>query len=148
MRIPTKARYGLRAMLDIASHGGESQPVLIKDIAARQGFSERYLEQIFISLRHAGLLRSMRGSKGGFLLARSPASINTLEIVEACIGNLTMVDCIGDPASCEKVGGCATYVIWKELSEGMRSTLAGRTLCDLVEIQDKLDCKDAMSFSI
>ncbi len=148
MRIPTKARYGLRAMLDIASHNGENQPVLVKDIAARQGLSERYLTQIFISLRHAGLVRSVRGSKGGFLLARDPARISMLEIVEACIGNLSMVDCIGDPASCEKVGGCATYVVWRELSEGMRAMLAGRTLRDLMAIQNELDSKEALNFSI
>jgi Rrf2 family transcriptional regulator, cysteine metabolism repressor len=148
MRVPTKARYGLRAMLDLATHDGGDQPVLVKDIAARQGLSERYLTQIFISLRHAGLVRSVRGSKGGFLLARDAARINMLEIVEACIGDLSMVDCIGDPAACDKVGGCATYVVWKELSEGMRATLAARTLSDLVAVQNKMDSKEVLDFSI
>jgi Rrf2 family protein len=135
-------------MLDIASHGGAEGPVLLKDVAARQGLSERYLEQIFLSLRHAGLVRSMRGAKGGFMLARSPSRINLLEVVQACMGRLTLVDCAVDPASCRRADKCATYLVWKELSLAMQEFLEKRTLSDLVKMQEKLQGEDSYAFGI
>jgi Rrf2 family transcriptional regulator, cysteine metabolism repressor len=138
LRIPTKARYGLRAMVDVAMHN-QDQPVLMKDIAARQALSERYLEQIFSSLRHAGLVRSVRGARGGFLLARPAAEINLLEVVEGCIGDLNMVECVEDNSACEKIPRCATYIIWKELTSVMKDYLAGKTLAALAETQGDMD---------
>ncbi len=134
MRLPTKARYGMRAMLDLALNYGENVPVLMRDIAARQDLPERYLEQVLIPLRHAHLVRSARGARGGYMLTRDPAEITLLEIVEACIGDVTMVDCTEDPGYCDRAGACATFVIWKELTDVIRGTLAGRTLADLVDI--------------
>jgi Rrf2 family cysteine metabolism transcriptional repressor len=142
LRIPTKARYGMRAMVDVAMHDGADRPVLLKDIAARQNLSERYLEQIFSSLRHANLVRSVRGARGGFLLARPAAEINLLEVVEGCIGDLNMVECLGANDACKKTAKCATYIIWKELTSAMKDYLEGRTLAGLAEMQRDMDRED------
>lgn len=142
MRIPTKARYGLRAMQDIAMNNGDNRATLLKDVAARQDLSERYLEQIFSSLRHAGLVRSVRGAKGGFLLARPASEINLLEIVEGCIGDLNMVDCVENSSACEKADKCASYIIWKDLTMVMQGYLKSKTLADIVEMQGELNSQD------
>ncbi len=134
MRLPTKARYGMRAMLDLALHAAEG-PVLMRDIASRQGLPEKYLEQVLIPLRQARLVRSARGARGGYMLARDASEISLLEILEASMGDLAMVDCTEDPGYCARVDACAAYVIWKELTETIRETLAKRSLADLVDIE-------------
>lgn len=138
MRLPTKARYGMRAMLDLALNGGEREPVLMREIAARQGLPEKYLEQVLIPLRNAGLVRGVRGAGGGYRLARSPLEITLLEIVEASIGDLAVVDCTADPGYCSRAETCATQVVWREMTEAIRDTLRSRTLADLVEIERKM----------
>jgi Rrf2 family transcriptional regulator, cysteine metabolism repressor len=142
LRIPTKARYGLRAVVDLAMHDGGERPVLLRDIATRQDLSERYLEQIFSGLRHAGLVRSVRGAKGGFLLARPAAEVSLLEVVEACMGDLKMVECLEDSSSCDKTTKCATYVIWKELTMVMEDYLKSRNLASLAEMQGELNSEN------
>lgn len=138
MRLPTKARYGMRAMLDLAVNYGGNEPVLMRDIASRQDLPEKYLEQVLIPLRNTGLVRSVRGARGGYMLARDPSEITLLEIVEACIGDVTMVDCTEDPGYCSRVDNCATSVVWKELTEAIRGSLESKTLADLVDIQKGL----------
>ena len=145
MRLPTKARYGMRAMLDLALSYGEEEPVLMRDIAARQDLPEKYLEQVLTPLRNAGLVRSVRGARGGYRLARDPGEITLLEIVEACIGGVTMVECTEDPRYCRKVNTCATSVIWKDLTDAIRDSLASKTLADLVDIQDGMKPTRALS---
>ncbi len=135
MRMPTKARYGMRAMLDLALHGGEEHPVLLRDIAARQDLSERYLGQVFNLLRNAGLVRSARGAGGGFMLSRPPENIDLLEIVQACMGELKTVECVEDRGFCPRADGCATRLVWEELTRSMREVLAGKTLADLAGMQ-------------
>lgn len=137
--MPTKARYGMRAMLDLALHGGQSRPVLLREVAARQGLSERYLGQVFILLRRAGLVRSARGAKGGFMLARPPERIDLLEIVEACIGELSMVECVSSRSYCNRADDCATRLVWEEVTSSMREVLAGKTLADLVVMQEGME---------
>jgi len=138
VRLPTKARYGMRAMLDLAVNYGGNEPVLMRDIASRQDLPEKYLEQVLIPLRNTGLVRSVRGARGGYMLARDPSEITLLEIVEACIGDVTMVDCTEDPGYCSRVDNCATSVVWKELTEAIRGSLESKTLADLVDIQKGL----------
>jgi len=144
VRLPTKARYGMRAMLDLAMNEGENEPVLMRDIASRQDLSEKYLEQVLIPLRNAGLVRSVRGARGGYMLVRSPSEIDLLEIVEACIGSVTMVDCVEDPEYCERADQCATFVIWKEVTEALRELLKSKTLSDLARIQKGLHRERAL----
>jgi Rrf2 family protein len=132
-------------MLDLALHYEENEPVLMRDIAARQGLSEKYLEQVLIPLRHAHLVRGVRGAGGGYMLTRDPAEIVLLEIVEASIGELTMVDCTGDPGYCERGDGCAAQVVWRELTQAIRDSLRNRTLADLVEIEMGLEPRGTMA---
>lgn len=139
MRMPTKARYGMRAMLDLAMHDGYNRPVLLRDVAARQGLSERYLAQVFILLRHAGLVRSARGAKGGFMLSMPPERITLLEIVQACIGDISMVECVRSRDFCTRVDNCATRLIWAEVTRSMKEVLAGRSLADLVGMQREME---------
>ncbi len=138
MRMPTKARYGMRAMLDLAMHGGDRQPVLLRDVASRQGLSERYLGQVFILLRNAGLVRSARGAGGGFMLTRPPEDMSLLEIVEACVGDLSMVECVKKRDYCSRAEDCATRLIWEEVTRSMQEVLARRTLADLVGMQREM----------
>jgi len=137
--MPTKARYGMRAMLDLAMNGGWEHPVLLRDVASRQGLSPRYLEQVFILLRYAGLVRSARGAKGGFMLSRPPENIGLLEIVEACIGDISMVECLRNRGYCSRADDCAARLVWEEVTRSMREVLAGRTLADLVGMQRVID---------
>jgi len=134
MKLSTKGRYGTRAMLDLALHYGEV-PVHLKDIAARQQVSERYLEQLVLSLKAAGLLKSVRGAKGGFVLARPPAEIKLIDIIQTLEGSICPVACVDDPDFCSRVDMCVTRDIWGELGKAMTQILDSQTLQDLVERQ-------------
>lgn len=136
MKLSTKTRYGLRALFDMAFHAG-TLPVQIKDISRRQAISPRYLEQIFQSLKRAGLLRSRRGPQGGYFLSRSPGEITLLEIVLATEGKLALVDCIesakGRKKKCDFDNRCVTQKVWLEASQRLESYFASLTLKDLCE---------------
>ncbi len=137
-RVPTKPRYGVRAMLDVAMHQGEGEPVLLRDIAERQGISERYLEHIVNSLRTAGLLRSVRGPKGGYYLARPAAQITMMEVVGAIAGFFQLVECVEEEGSCARSEACATRLFWERLQEAMRGVMEETTLEELVRAQEKM----------
>ena len=124
----------MRAMLDLAQHYSEGLS-LVKDIAKRQEISERYLEHLFLSLKTARLVKSIRGAHGGFTLARPPSEIKMIEIVQVCEGPLAIVDCILDAGVCTRSSQCATRDIWKELQSAMDDVLGSMTLQDLVERQ-------------
>ena len=130
MKLSTRARYGMRAILDLAING-DSGLVLLKDIAARQEISKRYLEHIMTLLRNGGLVVAERGARGGYRLARSPEDIRLDEIVEALEGTITPVSCVGDPSVCEKADECIAREIWGEVACAMRDTLKAKTLEDL-----------------
>ena len=105
MKLSTRARYALRAMVIIAREGKNGEPVKLVDVAARTEISHRYLEQVAISLKHAKLLKGISGKNGGHVLARAPKDIKIGEIIEAAIGKINVVDCVGDPESCINIGG-------------------------------------------
>lgn len=135
MRLSTKSRYGLRAMFDIAYNCG-NKSTQIQDISRRQQISKRYLEQIFQSLKKAGILTSKRGPQGGYMLARKPEEINLAEIVKASEGDLKLVECLrrgARKAKCELDGECVTQTVWQGAEELLTAYLAGmslQTLCD------------------
>ncbi len=139
MRIPTRLRYGLRSILDIATHQRDEEPVLLKDIAQRQGISERYLEHVVTSLRNAGLVKSVRGAKGGYYLALPPEQINILDVFKATSGPLELVFCVSQSESCTRAEQCAARIFWSQLYEAMRGVMQSTTLRDLLELQRKLD---------
>jgi Rrf2 family protein len=140
MKISTKGRYGMRAMVDLAMHNGGG-PILLRDIAKRQQISERYLEQLALTLKSAGLVKTTRGSRGGFEMAKAPNEIKLSEIFQVLEGSLGLVDCVDDPQSCSRIDSCVTRDVWQELKDGIVSILDSKTLQDLVEQQDKKDRK-------
>ena len=135
MKISTKGRYGLRALIDLAIHGKSGVPVYLSDIAKRQEISDKYLEQIATQLQRAGLVRTIRGRKGGYLLSRPENQIKLSEIVGVLEGPICLVDCVKEPGTCNKSGCCATRDIWTELSDRIEEVLAGYTLEDIVEME-------------
>jgi len=136
MKISTRARYGMRAMLDIAANG-EGGRVLLKDIAERQDISKRYLEHMMTQLRNSGLVVSVRGASGGYRLARDPADIRLDEIFEALEGEIAPVECVRDSSVCERAEDCVTRDLWCEVASAVRSVLAGQTLADLMQREEK-----------
>jgi len=136
MKLSTKGRYAIRAMLDLAQHYGEGL-VLLKDIARRQEISERYLEHLFLALKAAGLVSSVRGARGGFALTHPPADVKLIDIVRICEGQISIVECVTDPEYCTRSQRCATRDIWREVKEAVEGILDSLTLQDLVERQGR-----------
>ncbi|MBL7065697.1 MAG: Rrf2 family transcriptional regulator [Anaerolineae bacterium] len=134
MRISTRGRYALRAMVDLALHADEGT-VLRQDIAARQEISADYVAQLFRRLRAAGLVKGVKGPGGGYRLARDAATISAGDVVRAVEGPVALVHCIvpGDEPSCNRVDRCATRLLWKRLSEAMTEFLDSVTLKDLCD---------------
>lgn len=132
MRLSTRGRYGVRLMLDLALHEGEG-PVLLRDIAKRQGVSEKYLWQLINPLKGAGLINSLRGAHGGYVLAKTPAEVNLRQILSVLEGSLCLVDCVENPAACERSASCITRDVWAEASKGIFKTLESMTLEKMVE---------------
>lgn len=137
MRFTTKSRYGTRAMVDIALHG-DSGPVSLKDLSQRQGLSVKYLEQITTALKAAGFLRSIRGSNGGYMLAKDAKDIKLLDIIHVLEGSLAPVDCLDTPSICPRIKECATYEVWRDVKDAIDSTLSSKSLEDLAKRQKEL----------
>lgn len=135
MKISTKGRYALRLMLDLAMHDSDA-PVRIKDIAARQDISDKYLEQIISSLNKAGYVKSIRGPQGGYKLARDPESYTAGMILRLTEGSLAPVACLDDDINtCDRQESCATLKLWQMLDEAIKGVVDKVTLADLVEWQ-------------
>jgi Rrf2 family protein len=134
MKISTKARYGTRALIDLALNI-RIEPVQLKSIAQRQEISASYLEHLFIPLIAAGIVKSTRGSRGGVALTRPPREIKLIDIVEALEGPISLVECLTDNNKCRRSGACATQDIWGELTQAICDILENTTLADLVEKQ-------------
>ena len=135
MRLSTRSRYGTRLMVDLAQHYDEG-PVAIKDIAKRQDISPKYLEQLIIPLKKKKHIKSVRGPKGGHMLARPPEKITVGEIVKTLESETSLVNCIENPESCNRVAFCPTHDVWKKAAEAMFNTLEAVTLLDLVETNE------------
>jgi Rrf2 family protein len=134
MKLSTRARYGTRALLDLALHSGEGA-VLLKDIARRQEISLPYLEHLISPLVAAGIVKSTRGARGGILLLKPPAEIKLSEVLELLEGSIAPVDCVNNPKICPRSDLCVTRDIWSELKKVMNGVLESTTLQDLVERQ-------------
>jgi len=132
MKISTKGRYGLRILLDLARHP-EPELRLIRDIAASQQISEKYISRLVVELRRAGLLLSIRGAKGGFRLAIPPEAISVLSVIEAMEGPTSIVDCVLAPAGCLRSKRCAARSVWTKLNAAIRDSMNQVTLADLLE---------------
>lgn len=147
MILSTKGRYGARAMLDLAINYGEG-PILLRDIARRQEISEKYLEHFVSALRRAGLVRSIRGARGGYVLARPPSEIRLSEIMKVLEGSMAPVECVDDPQVCHRAKLCVTRDIWKKMKEAIDNILESTTLQDMVERQKNKESSQAIIYSI
>lgn len=133
MLISTRGRYGLRSLVDLVVNAGDN-PIPLREIAERQGISESYLEQVFAILRKAGLITAVRGSYGGYTLARPASEITIKEILSALEGSLVPVDCVTNEqrSQCRRKNSCITHSFWKELDVKISELLSSTTLQDIV----------------
>lgn len=137
MKISTKGRYALRLMLDLAVYN-TGEPIALKDIAARQEISEKYLEQIISILNKAGYVRSIRGAQGGYILTRAPKEYTVGMILRLTEGELAPVNCVGENAvACDRAEHCATIRVWQKMYDAVSAVVDGITLENLVEWQNE-----------
>ena len=134
MKLSTRGRYGVRFMFDLATHYGKG-PIYLKDIAQRQGISEKYLWHLVTPLKSAGLITAVRGAKGGYYLSRSPQDINLMDIVRTLEGPICFVDCVENSSLCNRADGCISREVWDEVSRKVGEILSGITLENLMERQ-------------
>ncbi len=133
MKLSTRSRYGIRAILELAKNHGEG-PLQIKVIAKRQDISVKYLEQLMAILKSAGFVRSMRGSKGGYVLAKAANQIKLGDVFNALEGQSTItVECVESKSYCARAADCVTRQVWTQVQEAIINVLQSITLQDLVD---------------
>ncbi len=134
MKLSTKSTYGVRAMFDLAIHSAEG-PVSIASISKRQDISIPYLEQLFNKLRKDGLVRSIRGPRGGYLLSKNPEDIKISEIIKILEGPIELAYCVSNEGgeACEMADACVTRLLWNKLKDSISEVLNSTTLKDLID---------------
>lgn len=133
MKLSTRTRYGIRALLELAENLAEG-PLQIRNIAQRQDISVKYLEQLMAMLKSAGFVRSVRGSKGGYLLAKQANKIKLSDVFTALEGSsIITVDCLESKSYCARAADCAVRQVWAQVQEAIMSVLESVTLQDLVD---------------
>lgn len=138
MKLSTRGRYGVRAMLELALNTGKG-PVPLRDLAARQEISAKYLEQLLIPLKGAGLVKSVRGARGGYLLSTDPGNISLYDIVRSLEGPLAPVECVQDANYCDRVGGCTVHMVWGDMGQLLVDFLSNISLAEMVKRQKERD---------
>lgn len=131
MKISTKGRYGLRAVIDLASRS-QDEPASIASIAARQHLSECYLEQLIAKLKKAGIVTSSRGSNGGYMLARPDTQITVGEVLRVLEGDLIVSNCFQESENCELFDSCNTKYVWKRINESISTAVDHLTLYEVI----------------
>lgn len=145
MKLSTRSRYGFRAALELAVEYGKG-PLQIKIIAEREGISNKYLEQLIAILKSSGLVRSVRGPKGGYMLAKAPHLVKLSQVFEVLEGPLVTVECVDHLDFCPRCTDCVTRQVWTEMQRAMLDVLESKTLQDLVDsIQGH---RDAVNYQI
>lgn len=140
MKVSTKGRYALRLMLDLALNYKDNVPVSLNDIAGRQKISNKYLEQIISVLNKAGFVRSIRGSQGGYVLAKKPEEYTVGMILRLTEGDLAPVNCIyDDEVLCDRKDACVTIRIWQKINMAVNDVVDNISLADLVKWQVEID---------
>lgn len=149
VKLSTKGRYGLRAMVDLAQHKDEG-PVAVHSIAERQGLSDRYLEQLMVPLKKAGLVKSVRGAQGGYTLSRGLEKITVGDVVRALEGPIAPVDCVSEefPDECSRAEECVTRIVWTRMRNAIAEALDSFTLADLVEESTRLKAQQPRMYHI
>ena len=132
MKLSTRSRYGFRAMLELSLAYGQG-PLQIRTISERQDISGKYLEQLIATLKSNGLVRSIRGPKGGYLLTKPPSDIKLSDIFSALEGPIVTVDCLIHMDCCPKQDNCPTRPIWLEIQNAVENVLKSKTLQDMMD---------------
>jgi Rrf2 family iron-sulfur cluster assembly transcriptional regulator len=140
MRLTSKGRYAVTAMLDVALHSKKG-PVALADISERQGISLSYLEQLFSRLRKNGLVSSVRGPGGGYLLGKNASDIAVGSVINAVDESLDATRCHGKEG-CQRGERCLTHALWRDLSERISGFLNNITLAEIINNQEVLDIAD------
>jgi Rrf2 family protein len=143
MKLSTRARYGVRLMVALAFNYDKG-PVFLKDVAKGENISEKYLSLIIIPLRRIGLVNSIRGAHGGYLLAKDPSQITMKEIIDVLEGDCSLVDCVRNPSACPRVAICASHDIWEIIGGKISETLNSVTLDMLVKMNQEKAQKTMM----
>ena len=131
MKLSTRSRYGTRMMLDLAQHYDEG-PVQIRNVSKRENISVKYLEQLIIPLKKANFIKSVRGPKGGHMLAKPPEAITIGEIVRVLEGGINLSSCIENPEMCDRTSDCLTRDLWEETTKAMYEKLNSATLSKMI----------------
>lgn len=139
MRLTAKSEYGLLAVIDLAVRVSEG-PVSAREISEKRAIPPRFLEQLFVSLRRAGIVAAVRGAKGGFVLDRDPSDITVLDIVEALEGPLNTSVCdTKRGVTCGQAGSCAAAPVWVGAAKTLRDLFASTNIADLAKNQKRMD---------
>ena len=131
MKLSKRTRYGFRLMVELAINFDKG-PISLREIAKKQGLSEKYLEQIIIQLKTMGPVTAVRGPKGGYLLSLPPSRITLKSLFDILEGSDAIVECVKNPSVCKRVGNCMSRKIWVTLDENIRKILNSTTLEDLI----------------
>ena len=141
LKLTTKGRYGLRAVIDLAMYA-KKEPVSLSDVAERQNISISYLEQLVAKLKKAGIVQSTRGAQGGYALAKAPEEISVGEILRALEGSLSPVDCSAvdgeGETECSASNFCVTKYVWKRINDSINDTVNNMFLSELLEESGKV----------
>ena len=132
MKLSTRTRYGIRAILELAENYGNG-PLQLRVIAHDQGVSVKYLEQLMAMLKAAGIVRSIRGSKGGYILAKSPGHVKMSECFQCLEGSVITTECVEDESFCERTNDCIARQVWTEVQKAVMEVLQSTTLQNLVD---------------
>ncbi|MBI5756060.1 MAG: Rrf2 family transcriptional regulator [Nitrospirae bacterium] len=132
MRFSVKSEYAVTALLDMAIHADRG-PIHVRSIASRQAIPVRFLEQVMASLKKAGIVESIRGAQGGYVLSRDAKSINVAQIVEAIEGPITPMDCTAEAAEyrCLQMKGCVVKEVWEDVKRAIIDVLNRATIEDM-----------------
>lgn len=147
MKLSTRVRYGLRALVELAALQQDS-PVLLDLVARRQGISRKYLDAIFARLKAAGIVTSSRGAGGGFLMAMDPAKVTVLDVYVGLEGPVALVDCNAQDRHCGMEGTCPTKDVWDEVSRLMAEYMGSLTVANLVDLKRQKEEKKSLMFYI
>ncbi|MCG8338736.1 MAG: Rrf2 family transcriptional regulator [Proteobacteria bacterium] len=132
MKLSSKCRYGIRAVIEIARNY-QQRPTKRKEIAASQNLDDSYLENILIDLKNKNIVSALRGAKGGFVLKRAPEEITLLNVIESLQGDLSPAECLSTPAVCDRVENCVTRPVWQKMKNAQEDVLKNVTIKDLLE---------------
>ena len=131
MKLSTRSRYGLRLMIDLYENYTDT-PLFLKDIAGRQGLSEKYLSKLIIPLKSAGLINSIRGASGGYIPSKKPTDIKLIDIIKTLEGELSIVDCVHNKALCDQTAECRARLVWHKVESLVSNYLGSVTLEDIL----------------